>query len=554
MDLRHWIGVFRAWLPLLVAGAGIAAGVAFVGSSAMPPTYEAKATLIVGQSLSTVNPDYDQLLVSQRLSATYATIATTRPILASVIGRLDLATTTDELAKRVRASAQLDSTLLTITARDGDAARAAAIANAVAAKLIAASPPVAGAGTSFSASIEADLRTIRSEVDATQARVDDLAALTTRSSRQEADLTAARDRLTTLRSAYSTLESLASVGAANLLSVVDPAVAPTEPDWPRPMLAALFGGLLGLLVAATIVVLVEYLDDSIKDPDAAQEAAGVATVGTIPRMRTPAGRGAIYRLATVVFPRSPAAEAYRTLRANLEFASVDSPVRTLLVTSALPAEGKTVTAANLAVAFAQAGRSVLLVDADLRRPGVQEVFRLPNEHGLTDLLRRADSGLAGLVAGTDVPNLRVLPTGPLPPNPAELLGSERMRSVLKHLADAAELVVIDAPPMAAVADAAILSSRLDGTLLVVDTSRSHRRAVRVARAAFERAGAKVLGVVLNRYPPRLAAGVGAYYSGYGEGSGDGGTRSRTLEPGLAAAAAAGGGADSRTGARRANGS
>jgi non-specific protein-tyrosine kinase len=219
----------------------------------------------------------------------------------------------------------------------------------------------------------------------------------------------------------------------------------------------------------------------------------------------------MYQLAAILYPRSGATESYRTLRTNVEFASVDAPIRTLLVTSALPGEGKTVTASNLAVVFAQAGRRVILVDADLRQPGVDRLFNLTNERGLTTLLRADETSIEAVLQGTEQAPLRLLTTGPLPPNPAELLGSQRMRTIVERLVATGDLVIFDTPPLQAVTDAAILSSFVDGTLFVIDASRSHRRAVRMAREALERAGANVLGVVLNRVAAEDKAAYGGYY-------------------------------------------
>ena len=159
------------------------------------------------------------------------------------------------------------------------------------------------------------------------------------------------------------------------------------------------------------------------------------------------GQSEIYRLATILYPRSHAAEAYRTLRTNVEFAAVDKPVRTLLVTSSIPGEGKTTTAANLAVVFAQDGRRTILLDADFRKPGVHRIFGLPNAHGLSSLMRSDETSIDHVAQGTEQENLRVITTGPLPPNPSELLGSDRMRLILDRLVDAADLVVIDSPPL-----------------------------------------------------------------------------------------------------------
>jgi capsular exopolysaccharide synthesis family protein len=243
------------------------------------------------------------------------------------------------------------------------------------------------------------------------------------------------------------------------------------------------------------------------------EVSGLSTLGTIGRMKGDRGRSEIYRLATLLYPRSSVAEAYRALRTNIEFASVDAPIRTLLVTSSVPGEGKTTTAANVAIVFAQAGHRVLLVDADLRKPGVDVVFDLPNTVGLTTLLRDEHADLGSIAHGTEQGNLRVLTTGPVPPNPAELLGSQRMRAILDRLVNGHDLVILDSPPLQAVTDAAILSSFVDGTLFVIDASRSRRGSVRQGREALARTGAHVLGAVLNRTRAVDRSEYSSYYGG-----------------------------------------
>ena len=202
---------------------------------------------------------------------------------------------------------------------------------------------------------------------------------------------------------------------------------------PRTLVNTLLAAALALLVIAGVAFVVEQLDDSIKDPDAVEQVAGLSTLGSIVRMQSADGRREMYQLAGLLYPRSSAAEAYRALRANIEFASVDTPLHTLLVTSAAPGEGKTITASNLAVVIAQAGRTVLLVDADLRKPAVHRVFDLPNTAGLTTILRDENVSLDTLTHVTEQPGLRILTSGPLAPNPAELLGSNRMQAVLGRL-------------------------------------------------------------------------------------------------------------------------
>jgi polysaccharide biosynthesis transport protein len=510
VDLRRLVVVVRTWLPLLILAAVVAGVAGYVVSLVQPKTFEARATLIVGQALSTVNPDYNQLLVSQRLSTTYAAVAKAGPILDAVSKQLDLTDTPAALAARIKVDAPLDSTLLTITVQDRDPTGAAELANAIAAKLIAASPAVQGREETFQQSIDTELAATQDQIASAQARAEAISVLASPTPETDLELQSLEARLASLRSTYATLLSFSTGSVTNLLSVVDPAVASTEAVAPRPLLNTLMAAALGLLVVGGIVFLLESLDDSIKDPDMVREVTGLSTLGMIARMKGGKGRPELYRLTTLLYPRSAATEAYRTLRTNITFATVDAPARTLLVTSSVPGDGKTVTAANLAVVLAQADRTVILLDADLRKPGTHEMFNLPNVRGLSTLLANERADLATLLQDTEQRGLRILATGPLPPNPAELLGTQRMRQVLELLAKAADIVVIDSPPVHAVTDSSILGSYADGTLLVVDASHGRRRAVRESREALARAGANVLGVVLNRLP----ATAGTYYAAY----------------------------------------
>ena len=512
MDLRRQLAVARTWLPLLVASVVLAGAAAFLVTSQMQKVYEAQATLIVGQSLSSANPDYTQLLASQRLSATYASIATTRPLLGNVATKLGLAETPDQIASRVRAEAALESALLTVTAQDSDPARAAALANAVAAELIAASPAVQGRASDFQASVDEQIKSTQAQIAALQADAQALSSLPTRTPAQDATLDTLQGRLISLRTSYSALLAFSSSSESNLLTIVEPAVAPGSPVSPRPLLNTLLGAVLGLLFAVTLIVLVTHLDDTVRRPDDVEAITSLPTLGAVMRIPSRQRKSEFYRLVTLLYPRSSAAEAYRKLRTNVEFASVDIPLATLLVTSSVPGEGKTITAANLAVVFAQAGHRVLLVDADLRKPGVDKVFSLSNTKGLTDLLRGGGPNVDAVAQPTEQDNLRVVTTGPLPPNPAELLASQRMRTVAEELRAGVDLVIFDSPPLQAVTDAAVLSSFLDGTLLVVGAGIGRRGAVRLGRAALAQAGANVLGVVVNRLRDRdVAADYGSYY-------------------------------------------
>jgi non-specific protein-tyrosine kinase len=201
-------------------------------------------------------------------------------------------------------------------------------------------------------------------------------------------------------------------------------------------------------------------------------------------------------------PRSPAAEAYRALRTNLEFAAVQQPLKRLLLTSAGPDEGKSTTVANLAVTMAGAGHKVIVVDGDLRRPSQHEIFSVRNTAGLTSLfLNRGGTTEETLpLQQTAVPNLWLVTSGPLPPNPADLLDSPRMDDILTQLGEQAEFLLIDSPPVVAVTDAAVLSRKVDGVLLVVGAGRVKRDLARKAKAQLEAVNARVLGLVVNNVP------------------------------------------------------
>lgn len=203
-------------------------------------------------------------------------------------------------------------------------------------------------------------------------------------------------------------------------------------------------------------------------------------------------------LITLTDPRSPASEAYRTLRTNLSFYSLDEPLQTLVVTSPAPDEGKSTTIANLAVTIAQGGRRAILVDCDLRRPSLHEIFGVGNDAGLTTMV--LDESAELLLKETGVENLSLLPSGPKPPNPADLLGSRHIDRVFDQLKEQADMILIDAPPVLGVTDAAILGARADGVLLVVNAGKTRREHAERAKEILEKARARIVGVTLTDAP------------------------------------------------------
>lgn len=206
------------------------------------------------------------------------------------------------------------------------------------------------------------------------------------------------------------------------------------------------------------------------------------------------------KLITLADPRSAAAEAYRTLRTNLMFSSVENPVQTLLVSSPAESEGKSTVLANLAVTFAQSGHKTIVVDSDLRRPSQHAIWGLANERGLTTMMLEDAALSSPPLADTEVENLQILPAGPLPPAPADLLGSQRMTEIIGLLKARASYVLFDSPPVLAVTDAALLGSKLDGTLLVVRAGHTRRDHTARARQTLERVHVRIVGAVLSNAP------------------------------------------------------
>jgi len=203
------------------------------------------------------------------------------------------------------------------------------------------------------------------------------------------------------------------------------------------------------------------------------------------------------QLITHHSPRSPISEQYRTLRTNIEFSSIDEPIRTILVTSTTPGEGKSTTAANLAIVFAQQGKKALIVDTDLRNPTVHYTFRIANTYGLTNILTK-QATMNEAIQLTSIKDVYVLTCGPIPPNPAELIASESMTQFIQNASEQFDIVIFDTPPVLAVTDAQILANKVDGSILVFSSGSTNIDAAIKTKEVLSHAKAKLLGVVLNK--------------------------------------------------------
>ena len=512
MELRQYVGLLRKWLLLIFGLTLLAAVGAFFISRSMTRIYQASTTLMVNQASSpTTGADYAGILTSERLARTYASLLTRRPVLEETAKRVGVGA--EHLGDSITVTSVRDTQLLEIKVEGPDPQLIAQIANTLPEVFIVRNQQMQLGQMNIDRLREEIARTEQNLAD-TQQQLDAATDATDRT-RLETSLAQYRKTYSDLIASYQQVQ-LAETRATNNIVVAEPAVVPTDPIRPRPMTNVLLAAIIGALLAVGIAFLIEYLDDTIKTPDDVQRVAGLSTLGAIARLKEV---GDSHRLVSWLNSRAPESEAYRTLRTNLQFSSVDHPVKTLLVTSSSPGEGKSTTASNLAVMLAQAGQQVIIVDADLRRPVLHKVFNVPNNVGLTTaLLAGDDATVRNYFQTTEVENLSVLTCGPIPPNPSELLGSHRMGHLISALSGEADIVLFDSPPVLAVTDAAVMGRQVDGILMVADAGKTREHALAQAAAELKNTGGNLLGVTLNRLDKRRGGYSYYYYYYYNDES------------------------------------
>ena len=315
---------------------------------------------------------------------------------------------------------------------------------------------------------------------------------------REHDAAAAADKAFTDKMSDLNLREKARHATAH---IIESAQTPDAPVRPKKLQSVIFGCLMGLIIGVCLALLQEFLDDRINSVEDANRILGLPSLGHVPALSATDAH-----LLPQMQGLDPAAESYRVLRTNIHFASIDAPARTLLVTSSNPGEGKTTTAANLAFAMAMDGKRVILVDTDLRRPSLHKLMNLPAGPGLTDVLL----GHTQLEPHVLMPGLSVITAGSTPPNPSELLNSRTFRNLVEKLTEQADIVIFDSPPVLVAADAPILASQMDGTILVVETGETKKAAARETSRLLQQARANVLGIAFNK----MRARDGGYYYYY----------------------------------------
>ncbi|QNE15579.1 polysaccharide biosynthesis tyrosine autokinase [Pseudarthrobacter sp. NBSH8] len=448
MDLHDYLRVLRRnWaLILAITLASLLTGGA--ASVLVKPTYTAETQLFVAiQGSGSITEMQQGNTFSQARVQSYVKTVTTPVVLQPVIDDLGLTDSADELANRVKASADLNTVLISIAVADESPVQAAAAAQAIASSLVRA---------------------------------------------------------------VDSLEKPKNGGTSPVsLSIITPAKAPVSPSSPNTRLNLFLSVLIGLAAGVGVSMLRSSLDNRIRGEADLRRVTDAPLLGGISFDQDATKKP----LLTQSAPQSSRAESFRQLRTNLQFANVSGTAKSVLVTSSLPGEGKSTTATNLAIALAQAGQSVCLVDADLRRPMINEYLGLERNAGLTTALVRA-ADVNDLLQPWGDDSLYVLTSGEIPPNPSELLGSEAMGQLLGRLEHAFDIVVVDAPPLLPVTDAAVLSQQVGGVVVVIGSQAIKQPELEKSLGALQMVGANLLGVVLNLLPVKGPDAYAYSYNSY----------------------------------------
>ncbi len=529
MEFSRYLRFVRKWLWLMMLAAILAGGISFIIRTGQNSVYETEATVAIGRYIDAPNPNSADIRTGMDLAQTYAQIVVTHDVLQSTVDALKLPLSVDKLRQLIDTRIISGTSLLVIQVSYTDPVLTADIANALADQLILHSP------TNLTEEQQTQLKLANDQISALDKQVaqarEQVAALDTRlaastDSKEISDLTSQRNALIEqINGAAATIAQFSNTVAAlqqrtNALDVVERAQVPGSASGTSVLNSTLLGALAGAVLAVGAALLLEYANDSIPSSERAVNLLNTPVWGTIVRFGK---KKDAYPDRLIVNDKleSAVSESYRTLRTNLVFANEDGN-RIHIITSPGPIEGKSVTAANLSISLAQTGMRVLLIDADLRRPKVHEIFGVPNDVGLTTLLfsepDRLDAilsdeptedaslrALRNCVRQTGVQNLRVIPCGFIPANPAELLGSALMQRWVEALraSSQVDMVIIDTPPAMVVADASLLAASVKATVvMVVDAVKTRRIAALKTKEQFEQLGVHIKGVVLNRVHPR----------------------------------------------------
>lgn len=501
MDIKPYLSTLWRWSWLILLATLLAAGMSYRSASRIPRVYRATTTLLVGHTLGTTNPNPGDIETSQTLAQSYVQLVRSQQVLQATIDSLHLNVPWYYLSGEVNGTVLSGTETIQISVVDENPQFAKTVADEVARQLILQSPTPRENDPQRQFAND-QMQKLQGEIKDTQAQIADLQKKADQETSAQAlqdernQINVLQQRVDGWQNTYAKLSDFYQGSHTNYLTVIQPAVLPTAPVGTSLRYNVALAGGIGFLLALGGIVLVEFLDDTIKSDRDLGRVLDLPILGGVGRVKGIRQPGE--QLFAQNAPVSAAAEAYRFLGTNVR-ASVAKDGAAVLITSPGPADGKSTVAANLAVTLAHLGQQVLLVDANLRRPSLHRLFDLPNREGLSTLL--ADGGLEPetLIRETAVPNLRVLPSGPLPVNSGDLLGSATMRERLGQLRRGTDVVIVDSPAVLGAADAGMLGTICDKVLFVVMARRTRAPMAKQASETLEHLGATVHGVVLNGY-------------------------------------------------------
>lgn len=291
------------------------------------------------------------------------------------------------------------------------------------------------------------------------------------------------------------MDSVKEIMHVENIQIIDEAQVPKNEVSPKPMLNMAIAGVLGLMVGVFLVFLLEFLDNTVKTPEDIERHLELPVIGAIPIIK-----GEKLNLITLTNPKSPISEAFRTLRTNIQFSNIDEDLKTIIVTSSGSSEGKSVMSSNLGATMAENDKRVLLIDCDLRKPRVHKVFNISNLYGLTNVLV-GDKRLEDVMyTHASFNKFNILSSGPIPPNPSELLGSKKIREFLDRVKEDYDIIILDSPPVGLVTDSAVLSTIVDGVLLVGAVGQVEIDHLKRSKDLLDKVNANIIGVILNKVP------------------------------------------------------
>lgn len=508
MELTNYITPLLRWWWLIVLSIVLAGGASYYVADQQPVKYFSSTTLMVGQSaINDPNPNSNQFSLAEQLAGIYADIASRDQVKANTKAALNMK---GPWFPEYYANAIPQTQLIEVAVLDSDRNRAYVIANELANQLILLSPSnISEEEQGRQDFIENQLDLLQVQIEATVEEIlvkseelgEQFSAREIANIRNE--ITALESKRNTLQSNYASLLEATEKGDINAITIIEPAsYGGTYPIDSGKNAAVMTAMAVAAVLAVCTAFLIEYLDDTVKTQDNPRQIFGLPKLVSLPVLDSLKGDGP---LITVRSPLSPTSETFRSLRTNIEFANLDRTNRSLLVVSPNQSEGKSFIAANIAVIWAKAGHKVLLMDGDLRRPTQHKIFKLDRSNGLSTMLldyhpqEGADfhDFVKPFVQSSLVPGLDVIVSGPIPPSPAELIGSRKMTDITEKLLELYDYIVIDAPSVLAVTDPTILSSWADTTILVALVNKTRRQQVQETIDRLNRVNANLIGIVFN---------------------------------------------------------